>query len=159
MFGKKAVSPDQSPRTHDTSFIEDGLVFTGNTVSTGNVHVEGEIQGDVKCAQFSIGENGRVNGKVHAEEVVISGNLTGSISGERVMLKPGCDVRGDISYGSLSVEHGAHYEGKSKRSEKSPTSGAKAKAKSETADKPVASDVGNGKVKLKAEIGALEQSK
>jgi cytoskeletal protein CcmA (bactofilin family) len=113
MFGRKNIFKDMSLSAQNTSFIHDGLVVKGDTSSNGNLHVEGEIEGDVKCANFSMGEKGRMNGTVTAEKVIIAGTLTGSIKGKSVNLMQGCDVTADISSGSLSVEHGAKYRGKS----------------------------------------------
>jgi len=161
MFGRKTPEAEETPvareAPRDASFIEDGLTFTGNTVTKGNRHVEGEIQGDVQCAKLSIGEKGRVTGTVTSEEVVVAGNLKGTINGASVTLKPGCHVDGDIIYQTLEIEHGAHFEGKSKRTD-NPVPGA-AKGKAQPSGKPAEADGGNGKLSGRAALSAADPAK
>ena len=158
MFSRRAEESEAAPAVAgDISIIEDGLVFSGTTVTTGKLHVEGEIKGDVTCAQLSIGNKGRVNGAVVAEEVVISGRFEGTISAGSVNLKPSSHVDGDITYNSLEIEHGAHYEGTSKRTEKPIPE--KGKAKPAPAAKAGAGETGNGKLKQHPAAARAEQGK
>ncbi len=119
MFNKRQTAEPvvSASAQRDASVIEDGLTFTGNTVCTGNLHLEGEINGDIRCGSLSVGTKGRVIGTVVAEEIIVAGNLKGTISAMSVILKPGSHVDGDITYNSLEIAHGAHFEGKSKRSD------------------------------------------
>lgn len=93
------------------------LTVTGNLTSNGEVHIEGEVQGDVRCASLIVGDNARVTGGVVAEDVVIRGNLMGTIRGMRVTLQSSSHVEGDIFHKSLAIEQGAFFEGKSRRAE------------------------------------------
>jgi len=117
MFNKRPLAEEVAPALSDASVIEDGLTFTGNTVCTGNLHLEGEIHGDIRCALLSVGTKGRVIGNVIAEETVVAGNVKGTISALNIILKSGSHVDGDLTYKSLEIAHGAHFEGKSKRSD------------------------------------------
>ncbi len=99
------------------SIIGEDLSVTGNIVSKGAVQVDGEIQGDVHCTSLVIGEKARVNGGLVAEEVEVCGNVTGSIRATRVTLKASSHVEGDIHHQTISIEQGAFFEGKSRRSE------------------------------------------
>ena len=47
--------------------------------------------------------------------MVVNGKVEGPISGEDVVLKPHAFVTGDIQAQSLSIERGAHFEGRSLR--------------------------------------------
>ena len=93
------------------------LTVNGNLTSNGEVHIEGEVQGDVRCASLIIGDNARVTGGVVAEDVVVRGNLMGTIRGMRVTLQSSSHVEGDIFHKSLAIEQGAFFEGKSRRAE------------------------------------------
>jgi cytoskeletal protein CcmA (bactofilin family) len=98
-----------------------GLSVTGNLESKGEVHVEGEVQGDVHAQHIVIGDRARIKGGLIAEEIVVRGNVQGSIRGNAVTFHSSSRVEGDVFHKSLVIEQGAFFEGKSRRSE-DPTS-------------------------------------
>ena len=147
MFSRKATSPDldftKSLETNqnkaDNNFIQSteqvptakyqgtgnmvpsiigtDLSITGNVISKGEIQVEGEIQGDIHCSSLIVGENAQINGGVKAEDVVVRGKVMGSVHGLRVSLEASSYVEGDIYHQSLSINQGAFFEGKSRRSD------------------------------------------
>ena len=135
MFTKEAVQ-DMEEFDGNATFVDESLSFTGNTVSKGHLHVEGEISGDVRCVSIEVGPKGRIAGDVAADEVVVAGRIIGSIRGGSVALKPESHVEGDISYESLMIEHGAHFEGSLKRGDKSAGDEAKSKGESKEREMP-----------------------
>ena len=52
-----------------------------------------------------------------AEDIVIRGNVAGSIRGNTVTLQSNSRVEGDVFHKSLAIEQGAFFEGKSRRSD------------------------------------------
>jgi cytoskeletal protein CcmA (bactofilin family) len=98
------------------------LTILGNLISKGEVHVDGEVQGDLHAANVVIGETARINGGIVADEVVVRGTVMGSIRGKRVVLQSSSKVEGDIYHSQLAIEQGAFFEGKSRRSD-DPTAG------------------------------------
>lgn len=100
-----------------SSVIGADLVITGSLQSNGEVTIEGEIQGDIQCGSLLVGETARVQGNVVADEVVIRGRVEGSVRGNHVALQSTSHVEGDVFHRSLSIEQGAFFEGKSRRSE------------------------------------------
>lgn len=99
------------------SIIGEDLTIVGNVTSKGEIQVDGAIEGDVHCVSLLLGEKSRISGAVVADDVVVRGSVTGSISGMRVTLQAQSHVEGDIYHQSLSIEQGAYFEGKSRRSE------------------------------------------
>ncbi len=99
------------------SIIGTDLSITGNVISKGEIQVEGEIQGDIHCSSLIVGEQAQINGGVKAEDVVVRGKVMGSVRGLRVSLQSSSYVEGDIYHQSLSIEQGAFFEGKSRRSD------------------------------------------
>jgi cytoskeletal protein CcmA (bactofilin family) len=95
------------------SVIGAGVTVTGNLVSAGDVEIEGEVQGDIRCKSVLIGDKARVAGEVAAEDVVVLGRVDGAIRGELVMLKTGSRVDADLYYTSLVVHQGAIFDGSS----------------------------------------------
>jgi cytoskeletal protein CcmA (bactofilin family) len=110
------ASPYRSDRMAP-SIIGEDLTVTGNVLSKGEVQVDGQIQGDVHCSSLIVGEKAQITGGIVAEDVVVRGQVMGSIRGVRVTLQASSHVEGDIFHQSLAIEQGAFFEGKSRRSE------------------------------------------
>lgn len=104
------------------SVIGTDLTIVGNLVSRGEVQIEGEVQGDIHGTNVVIGDKARITGGIVGEEIVVRGHVMGSIRGKRVMLQSTSHVEGDVFHQALSIEQGAFFEGKSRRSE-DPTAG------------------------------------
>ncbi len=104
------------------SVIGSDLTIMGNLVSRGEVQIEGEIQGDIHGTNIVVGEKAKITGTIIGDEVVVRGHVMGSVKGKRVMLQSSSHVEGDIFHQALSIEQGAYFEGKSRRSE-DPTAG------------------------------------
>ena len=111
-------------RTSDRalSLIGPDLTITGNLISKGEVQVDGIVEGDIHGSHVVIGETAMINGGIIAEEVVIRGHVVGTVRSKRVMLQSTSQVEGDIFHQSLSIEQGALFEGKSRRTADDPRS-------------------------------------
>jgi len=99
------------------STIGEDLTINGNVSSTGELHINGRVKGDVHCASVVLAENSEIRGNVTAEDVMIRGRLIGSVRGRRVILQSTAHVEGDVLHKDLAMEQGAHFEGESRRSE------------------------------------------
>jgi cytoskeletal protein CcmA (bactofilin family) len=113
----RAPAPSRGPERGTPSVIGADITIMGNLVSRGEVQIDGEVQGDLHGTNILIGERARITGGIVAEEVVIRGHVMGSVRGRRVMLQSSSHVEGDIFHASLSIEQGAYFEGKSRRSD------------------------------------------
>ena len=102
------------------SVIGADLTITGNLICKGEVQVDGIVEGDIQGSNVVIGENATVTGSISGEEVIIRGHVIGSVRGRRVMLQTTSQVEGDIFHQSLSIEQGALFEGKSRRTKEDP---------------------------------------
>lgn len=109
--GSKGAKPSMP------SIVSEGLHVTGNLISDGDVQIDGIIEGDVKGRNLTVGSNGQVVGKIVAHEVVINGTVTGEVAAKTVMITRTANVEGDLVHEILSVEAGAVFEGRSKRSD------------------------------------------
>jgi cytoskeletal protein CcmA (bactofilin family) len=113
-FAARPGSP--AARSGGPSVIGPDLKICGNLTTHGDVQIEGEIEGDVRAVNVVVGARATVTGSVLAEEVVVRGHVMGSVRGRRVMLQASCHVEGDVYHQALSIEQGAYFEGKSRRS-------------------------------------------
>ena len=105
---------------HTVSLIGPDLTITGNLISKGEVQIDGIVHGDIHGSHVIIGETASVSGGIVADEVVVRGHVAGSLRSKRVMLQSTSQVEGDIYHQSLSIEQGALFEGKSRRTSDDP---------------------------------------
>ena len=115
MFAKKLERGIGDAKLHST--IGQGLAFTGNIVDAGAIEFSGKLEGDVKCHSIVLSDTAQVVGSVTAEEVIVRGRVDGLIRGLRVTLQGEAYVVGEIHCQSMAVEHGAFFEGKTRRIE------------------------------------------
>ena len=92
---------DTSARAQDSrplsiSRISKDLIITGDVTSKGELHVDGQIQGDVRCVALVLGENAQLEGNVVAEDVKVRGRLIGSVHALRVVLQSTAQVEGNL---------------------------------------------------------------
>jgi cytoskeletal protein CcmA (bactofilin family) len=102
------------------SVIGADLTITGNLICKGEVQVDGIVEGDIHGSNVVVGEGAVVTGSIFGEEVIVRGHVVGSVRGKRVMLQTTSQVEGDIFHQSLSIEQGAMFEGKSRRTKDDP---------------------------------------
>src|SRR5689334_9775908 len=107
VFRKGAGTPTRS-------VIDAWLTITGNLQSEGEVQVDGQIHGDIRCAHLTVGRDALVNGNITAEEVVVRGKVKGIIRANRVILQDSAQVESEIFHKKLSIEEGACFEGMSR---------------------------------------------
>jgi len=104
--GTKASRVDGTP-----SIIASGLKIIGKVISGGIVHIEGEVDGDIQCAELTIGAKGVVNGHVTAASVLVLGRMAGTIRGRRVRIAHSATVTGEVIHERLTVDAGARLDG------------------------------------------------
>ncbi len=93
------------------SIISADLTINGTLTSTGDVQIDGRVEGDVHSAGLVIGDKAFIHGDVVAEEVTVRGRVQGSIRARKVLLASTCHVEGNILHEAFAVETGAYFEG------------------------------------------------
>ncbi len=120
MFSSKKETPPpaanvppakRAARSSAPSIISADLVVTGTLTSTGDIQIDGRVEGDVHSAGLVIGDKAFINGEILAEEVTIRGRVTGSIRARKVLLCSTSHVEGNILHEAFAVETGAFFEG------------------------------------------------
>lgn len=99
------------------SIISNDLVVHGNLTATGDIQVDGTVEGDIRSQSLTVGEKASITGEIVAEDIVIRGRVIGTIRGRRVQLSSTCHVEGDILHEALAVETGAFFEGNCRHSD------------------------------------------
>ena len=99
------------------SVLASDISITGNVRSSGDIQIEGTIDGDVRAQVLIVGESATVKGEVIAEEVVVHGRVIGRLRGARIRLSATARVEGDLVHKTLAIESGAQFEGSVHRQE------------------------------------------
>jgi cytoskeletal protein CcmA (bactofilin family) len=97
------------------STISSDLTVTGNVVTTGDMQVEGIIEGDIRAHMLTVGEGAVISGEIVADDIVIHGHIKGRVRGLKVRLTSTSKVEGDIIHKTIAIEAGAHFEGSVQR--------------------------------------------
>ncbi len=106
------------------SALSSDLVIKGNLKSTGDIMVEGTVEGDIRAHTMTVGEGATVKGEIVADDIVVNGRVIGRVRGLKVRLTATARVEGDIIHKTIAIESGAHFEGTVQRQE-DPLSSAK----------------------------------
>jgi cytoskeletal protein CcmA (bactofilin family) len=93
------------------SIISADLRIIGDLVSIGEIHIDGTVNGDIKCQILVIGQNGNVTGEILADNVRLHGTVTGQVQGKSVFLAATARMIGDVAHESLAIEPGAFIDG------------------------------------------------
>jgi cytoskeletal protein CcmA (bactofilin family) len=113
-FKNKSFSATQE--RFDTLVGRTTTVF-GRLVLLDSVRIDGKVFGNIETTpdnkiSVAIGPTGEVKGDITAHRVLVAGKVEGNIyAAERVEFHKDAVVNGDISYGSIAVEHGARLLG------------------------------------------------
>lgn len=123
----------EGSHTDETTIISHGVKIDGKLTSSGNIRVEGEIQGDVSSQRnVVVGERGKVNGQINADSITIGGKVSGTVkANKKLLLDPTGNLKGDIFTKILVIEAGAKFDGNSKMGDSGDTWKPKEPAKTE----------------------------
>ncbi|MAM60510.1 polymer-forming cytoskeletal protein [Maritimibacter sp. UBA3975] len=110
-----APAPTSNKAKPPASTLSSDLTVVGNMRSTGDILVEGTIEGDIRAHMLTVGESATVKGEVVADDVVVNGRIVGRLRGLKVRLTSTARVEGDIIHKTIAIESGAHFEGSVQR--------------------------------------------
>jgi cytoskeletal protein CcmA (bactofilin family) len=97
------------------SVLSSDLTVTGNIKTTGDIQVEGVVEGDIRAHLLTVGESATIKGEIVADDVVVNGRVVGRVRGLKVRLTSSARVEGDIVHKTIAIESGAHFEGSVQR--------------------------------------------
>jgi cytoskeletal protein CcmA (bactofilin family) len=97
------------------SIIGADLKITGDLVSTGDIKVDGQVDGNITCRTLTLGDEPVLNSEIAAETVRICGTFNGQVRANKVVLSRNAKVSAEIAQEVLEIEPGAVLEGKVRR--------------------------------------------
>jgi cytoskeletal protein CcmA (bactofilin family) len=106
----------EGTRSEEATVISKGVKIEGKLSCSGNIRLDGEVQGDISSqGVVIIGENGKVNGQINADSITIGGKVAGTLKAkDKVVLEAKANLKGDIITKILMMEAGAIFNGNTK---------------------------------------------
>ncbi len=104
--GQAAMKSKVAPST-----LSSDLIIKGDIRTSGDIQIEGEVEGNIQAHLLTVGESAVVRGEVIADDIVVNGRVIGRVRGLKVRLTTTARVEGDIIHKTIAIESGAHFEG------------------------------------------------
>ena len=117
MFGKRKATLLMPTNERFDTLIGKTSEIYGRMVVGESLRIDGKVVGNIESEENSkvtvaVGEDGEVVGDIFAYRVMVAGKVEGNIyATERVEFHQTAQVRGDVTYGSIGIEHGARIIG------------------------------------------------
>ena len=101
------------PASTGYSVIDDQLSISGDIHPEGTIRVDGRVEGTLHRADtLIIGAGGTVVGSVEAREVIVGGELVGTLTvSGRVEVQASATVQGDIHAAAVMLQEGGTVHG------------------------------------------------
>ena len=93
------------------SIISEGSEFKGNIKTSGEIQIDGLLNGNVRAKQIVVGVNGNVRGNVTANFLRICGKIEGEIRAETLEIVSSASVKGNVFKKTISIESGSKVIG------------------------------------------------
>lgn len=107
---KKKETPISS-----ASIMTPGTSIKGEIRCEGNILLNGEFEGTIiSQGEVVVGKSGRVKGEIQASKLLVSGEFSGSFTGEVIDIMPYGKVYGDVKVNNIIIEPNAVFEGETK---------------------------------------------
>ena len=94
--------------------IGKSVVIKGDLQGSEDLTIEGQVEGTIHLSDhvLTIGANGRLNAEVFAKTVIVLGTVRGNVSAsEKVEIRDGATVDGDIVAPRVAIAEGAQFHG------------------------------------------------
>jgi cytoskeletal protein CcmA (bactofilin family) len=110
------VAQQAEPRRIERDLVNIGksVVIKGELSGSEDLTIEGHVEGKIELKDhlLTIGPNGRIKAAVFAKTVIVLGEVNGNVSAsEKVEIRDGGSVDGDIISPRVAIAEGAHFRG------------------------------------------------
>lgn len=111
MWKRRAKAP--KVRGGIGAFLDEGTEIEGKYACVGTVVLNGKLRGEINAKDtLIIGATGSVHALVQAGSLIVHGEIVGNVTAaERVTLKVGARITGDIEAPVIVMEEGVLLEG------------------------------------------------
>jgi cytoskeletal protein CcmA (bactofilin family) len=106
--------PENRRIERDVVNIGKSVVIKGELNGSEDLTIEGHVEGKIELKDhvLTIGPNGRIKAQVLAKSVIVLGEVNGNVTAtEKVDIRDGGSVDGDIISPRVAIAEGAHFRG------------------------------------------------
>lgn len=105
------VVKNVNKKTSIPSILNAEVFFKGDLFSENIIEIFGKVEGSIKAEFVSLRLGSEVKGDIFAKYIKIAGKFEGKINSSIVHITSSGCVNGDLTYGILSIEEKAKFEG------------------------------------------------
>jgi len=94
--------------------IGKSVVIKGELNGSEDLTIEGQVEGKIELKEnvLTIGPNGKIKAQVFAKALIVLGEVNGNVTAtEKVEIRDGGSVDGDIVSPRVAIADGAHFRG------------------------------------------------
>ena len=114
-----SVAPVPVPRRgpepmRPVAVIGPNMLIIGKVQSSEDLYVDGEVRGTLEAenCRLTIGPNGKASAGAKAREVDVMGRIDGNVeTQEKILIRNGGQLVGDIKAAGIVIEDGAYFKG------------------------------------------------
>jgi cytoskeletal protein CcmA (bactofilin family) len=106
--------PENRRIERDVVNIGKSVVIKGELNGSEDLTIEGHVEGKIELKDhvLTIGPNGRIKAQILAKSVIVLGEVNGNVTAtEKVDIRDGGSVDGDIISPRVAIAEGAHFRG------------------------------------------------
>ena len=111
MFLKNSNLFSDSKKNSTLSIIGEGIDFSGEINTEGNIHIDGIMRGIIRANEVVIGPNGEFDGEIIADILIINGTIKGKFSIKNLHIRKEGLLQGRAKYEILVVDIGGRIQG------------------------------------------------
>ena len=109
-----APQPDARRMDKDMVHIGKSVIIKGELAGSEDLTIEGHVEGKIELKDhvLTIGPNGKIKAQVFAKSVIVQGEVNGNVTAtDKVDIRDGGSVDGDIVSPRVAIAEGAHFRG------------------------------------------------
>lgn len=124
---------------NENMYIAKDCKINGTITSTGNVTIDGQVEGILQIkGELIIGEGAKIKADIEAENVQVKGEVNGKLTVSSLLeICSTGSLIGDIITKHLKIDRGARFIGTSTHSDKASSEGSNEQEDSKTGFKPI----------------------
>ena len=134
MFSRSSKSPRPASPMSVTvakgssfSLIAGGVSISGDISASVDLHIDGEVTGDVSCVALVQGPGSQVTGHINAQSARLAGLVDGSITADDLVIESSARITGDVFYERISIAPGSRIDGRFTHKDNGPAGGGELK--------------------------------
>lgn len=109
-----ASHPEPRQQGRDVVNIGKSVIIKGELSGSEDLTIEGVVEGKIELKEnvLTIGPNGKIKASVFAKALIVLGEVHGNVSAtDKVEIRDGGSVDGDIVSPRVAIADGAHFRG------------------------------------------------